>query len=247
MLERGLLVETADLLVNGTLDPASPAGRAIGYRQAVQFLTEDPETVDGSNYLRPAATGKVYGTDAISDGELRFLEFYRRFASRTRQYAGDQIKWYRSEKGKMFSWQAWDLGGEIEEGRRIQKNGRALGRLGSGRPAERKRAGDGLGLQDVVAAIAECYRQSADAFADGLEGEHQISLRKENEMRAKDMNYYVPLVTATSLGNKAVLRRLVQQTDELSRRVREAQREREEVGMKGRDGQRVAGWQAGCR
>ena len=45
MVEKGLLEETASLLATGVLDPASPPGRAIGYRQAIEYLSK--ERVEG--------------------------------------------------------------------------------------------------------------------------------------------------------------------------------------------------------
>ncbi|CAM9869254.1 unnamed protein product, partial [Sphacelaria rigidula] len=188
MLERGLLVETADLLVKGTLDPASPAGRAIGYRQAIDFLTQDVDVQTVG-----IAEGGLHVRDV--DAESRFLEFYHGFAAKTRQYASDQMKWFRSSKGRLFSWQAWDLGGHVE----------------------------GPPWLDVAASIAEDFKLSPEAFAETLAAEHQASLRKENETRGKDMKRYVPTVRDTSLGDTAVLRRLVVQAKDLARRVEEAQ------------------------
>lgn len=40
MVERGLLEETADLLSMAILNPSSPPGRAIGYRQAIEYLLQ---------------------------------------------------------------------------------------------------------------------------------------------------------------------------------------------------------------
>lgn len=41
MVEGGLLEETAHLLAAGTLNPSSPPGRAIGYRQTIQYLSKE--------------------------------------------------------------------------------------------------------------------------------------------------------------------------------------------------------------
>jgi len=41
MVEKGLLEETASLLSAGVLDPSSPPGRAIGYRQAIEYLSKE--------------------------------------------------------------------------------------------------------------------------------------------------------------------------------------------------------------
>lgn len=242
MLEQGLLTETADLMVKGTLDPASPAGRAIGYRQALDFLSKEFDE------LRIPGTAGANGCsgDAQGNAEARFLDFYYGFAAKTRQYAGEQMKWFRSNKGKLFSWQAWDLGGDVgEEG--LARIVRPRGTKEHVRSPWVARAGDGIGLQDVVKSISENFELSPEAFANRLEGERQVSLRKENERRAKDMKWYVPTETGASLGDKKVLRRLVLQTEELARRVMQANRDRKEAGKGLGEGNTVAGWQSGSR
>lgn len=245
MLERGLLVETADLLVKGTLDPASPAGRAIGYRQAIDFLCASPtEAVsNGKKKVR----GNDRGIGAVDDTEARrFLEFYGGFAAKTRQYAGEQMKWFRSPKGHDFSWQAWDLGGTIVEAQTAKKPPRG-NFFQVSTPMEPKRAGDGRSWQDVVVSILESFVLPRESFAAKLDGEEQTSLRRENERRAKDMKHYVPGVTEASLGDNDVLRKLVHQAEGLSAAVREAHHQRQynwaETGVE----KRVKGWHAGSR
>jgi len=80
MVERGLLEETADLLASGTLNPASPPGRAIGYRQAIE-------------YLQRADVGDA----AAEAGALK--TFLEDFATATRRYAKQQMVWYRGASG----------------------------------------------------------------------------------------------------------------------------------------------------
>ena len=245
MLERGLLAETADLLVKGTLDPASPAGRAIGYRQAIDFLMQGENT-----QAVGTAKSDLHVRDPDVDAESRFLEFYYGFAAKTRQYASDQMKWFRSSKGSLFSWQAWDLGGHVE-GPPSKKIARPRGTKEPARPQPMPRAGDGVSWLDVAASIAEDFRLSPEAFAETLAAEHQASLRRENEKRGKDMKRYVPTVRDTSLGDKAVLRKLVVQAQDLSKRVEEAQRERREARKAleetTAETTAVAGWHAGSR
>lgn len=245
MLERGLLAETADLLVKGTLDPASPAGRAIGYRQAIDFLTQVVDVQTAGN-----ERGDLHVRDPDVEAESRFLEFYYGFAAKTRQYASDQMKWFRSSKGKLFSWQAWDLGGHVE-GPPPKKIARPRGTSEPALPQPVTRAGDGVSWLDVAASISEDYKLSPEAFAETLASEHQASLRKENEKRGKDMKRYVPTVRDTSLGDKAVLRRLVVQAEDLARCVQEAQRERREArkALEGTTAETTAvtGWHAGSR
>ena len=73
MLNAGLITEVADLLATDRLRRDSPAGRAIGYRQAIDFL------------------------DTSSTNSTDYIDFCKKFATATRNYAGEQIKWYRRD------------------------------------------------------------------------------------------------------------------------------------------------------
>ena len=93
MLGGGLLEETTDLLVAGKLLPSSPAGRAIGYRQVLQYL------------VRPRWTRQ---------DPSAFRDFVEGFAAASRRYAAQQTKWFRSEAG--FEWVEadWDHPEKVE-------------------------------------------------------------------------------------------------------------------------------------
>lgn len=81
MLQRGLLEEATEQLTLGRLLPSCPAGRSIGYRQTLEYLTRpDWCRADGAA-LRAYAEG---------------------FASVSRGYARQQTKWFRSEPA--FAW-----------------------------------------------------------------------------------------------------------------------------------------------
>ncbi|CAN0481930.1 unnamed protein product, partial [Scytosiphon promiscuus] len=199
MLQRGMLTETADLLIRGMLDPASPAGRAIGYRQAIDFLSQEAQLAgnndDDKTAAAAAGTGSGRGVgEKVPDPDTRYLQLFTTFAAKTRQYSGEQMKWFRSPKGRDFSWQAWSLGGPIEEG-----------------------AGDGCDWLAVATSIAESFDMSREAFEEELDGEHQASLRRENLKRAGDMKRYIPQVSL--LGDKDALRSLVQETEGLATRL----------------------------
>ena len=159
------------------------------------------------------------------------------FAAKTRQYSGEQMKWFRSPKGRDFSWQAWSLGGPIEEECRSARD------IGSF-PAPIVRADDGCDWLDVATSIAESYEISREAFEEELDGERQASLRGENQMRAGDMKRYIPQVSL--LADKDTLRSLVQQTKELATRLCESQHE-QQTGVEAGVREGVQGWHAGNR
>lgn len=81
MLAGGLLRETSALLASGDLEPESQPGRAVGYRQAIDYL------------LRPDAR------DGDADS---FRSFAHAFAQASRAYAAQQMKWFRKEPA--FEW-----------------------------------------------------------------------------------------------------------------------------------------------
>ena len=81
MLLCGLLRETADLYVRGGLPDDSQVTRAIGYRQALEYLQ------------RPGAT---------NDDPKSLTSFIDNFAAATRQYAKKQMQWFRRDDEFVF-------------------------------------------------------------------------------------------------------------------------------------------------
>lgn len=81
MLEAGLLEEVSSLLASGRLLPSSPAGRAIGYRQVLDYLLRSPW--------------------APAEG-VALVEFLEGFTAASRRYAAQQVKWFRNEP--QFEW-----------------------------------------------------------------------------------------------------------------------------------------------
>ena len=81
MVVRGLLQETGRLLCAGVLLPDTTPGRAIGYRQALDYLCRpDPRAGD---------------EDALD-------AFLHEFLTSTRRYAKEQMKWFRKDREFMF-------------------------------------------------------------------------------------------------------------------------------------------------
>ncbi|KAL7471286.1 hypothetical protein ACHAXS_011604 [Conticribra weissflogii] len=81
MLLRGLLRETAQLYVTGRLPEESQVTRAIGYRQALDYLKRD---------------------NARSGDREAFTSFLDDFATATRQYAKKQMQWFRRDNEFAF-------------------------------------------------------------------------------------------------------------------------------------------------
>jgi len=81
MLLQGLLKETTDLSIKGDLPLDGLPAKAIGYRQALEYLTRD---------------------DAKNDDSVAFSEFLNVFTAATRQYSKKQMSWFRKDKEFMF-------------------------------------------------------------------------------------------------------------------------------------------------
>lgn len=81
MLLRGLLRETAQLYVTGRLPEESQVTRAIGYRQALEYLKRE---------------------NARSCDHEAFMSFVDDFATATRQYAKKQMQWFRRDEEFAF-------------------------------------------------------------------------------------------------------------------------------------------------
>lgn len=79
MLEAGLLTEVANLVATSKLPLTSTAARAIGYRQSLEYFDRRLRGDSEHNQLND------------------FLDFCRDFATASRNYAADQIKWYRRD------------------------------------------------------------------------------------------------------------------------------------------------------
>ncbi|KAJ1631838.1 IPP transferase-domain-containing protein [Pavlovales sp. CCMP2436] len=92
MLIDGLLRETYEGLANGRLLPESQPGRAVGYRQALEYLT------------RP---------DAQERDAAALTQFVADFAQASRAYAAQQMKWFRKERA--FEWLEVRSPADVEE------------------------------------------------------------------------------------------------------------------------------------
>jgi tRNA dimethylallyltransferase len=125
MLARGLLGEVAALRAAGRLPETSTAARAIGYRQALDYLV----------CRRDDAGDGALGAGARRDA---YVDFCRKFRTASRNYAAEQMKWYRRD-GDFAVVPAGD--------------GAALAALVAGDRAdyEARRAGDGAARDSLAA------------------------------------------------------------------------------------------------
>jgi tRNA A37 N6-isopentenylltransferase MiaA len=97
----GLLEETSDLLSGGVMDQWSMAGRAIGYRQAIKYLLSQPSSTSSST-SETGGGGRESKSLLVQSDLDAFHEFLNEFRTATRNYATDQIKWFRKDEEFMF-------------------------------------------------------------------------------------------------------------------------------------------------
>eukprot|EP01038_Epipyxis_sp_PR26KG_P008514 gene8514-11509_t len=82
MLEDGLLSEVAGLIINDIIRPEYPVSKAIGYRQAIDYLCDQT-------------------TNQFDDKQCDFLAFdtfLSKFSAATRNYCKRQFNWYYKDK-----------------------------------------------------------------------------------------------------------------------------------------------------
>lgn len=210
MVERGLLEETADLLASGVLDPASPPGRAIGYRQAIEYLQ------------RPDVE--------YEEAEGRALKaFLEDFATATRRYAKQQMVWYRGAcpDPRLGGGQAGKFGRGAFTPRASHSHTMHAHVLTHScpttLPAQPEFVWLRWDLQDLPRAqttLRACYEEGPGAHAERRAGPEQAALREENLQEGKRMKRYVSTVLAEVKGER--LQGLVQRAWACRQRLREA-------------------------
>ena len=103
MVRDGMLAESAAMLLSGIEPGSTPASRAIGYRQTMDFLVEqsalsalddDDDDDDGT------ATGKK---TRLCD-HAAFLAYVEETQRATRAFAKRQFTWFRGEKEGQYVW-----------------------------------------------------------------------------------------------------------------------------------------------
>jgi len=108
MICDGLLVEVIRLYGDGGLRPASMAARAIGYRQALQFLADHQDALLRDDWVEEFDSGvfrvavherrerdRLPANAAMHDA---LLQFVGRMQAATRQYSTRQLTWFKGDK-----------------------------------------------------------------------------------------------------------------------------------------------------
>eukprot|EP00731_Ephydatia_muelleri_P027889 Em0019g762a len=94
MVQDGLLQEVISLVKNHQLTPNCQAGRSIGYRQALEYLQ--------SVWEYPTVGGAACAQHPLQDLRTTFNQFFSTYQARTRELAGRQLAWFKSNAD--FQW-----------------------------------------------------------------------------------------------------------------------------------------------
>ncbi len=100
MVRDGVLHESASMLLAGIKPGSTPASRAIGYRQTMDFLARRAERLGRDE------TDETDGdkTDAFFCSHEKFLAYVEETQRATRAFAKRQFTWFRGEKEGRYFW-----------------------------------------------------------------------------------------------------------------------------------------------
>ena len=100
MVRDGVLHESASMLLAGIKPGSTPASRAIGYRQTMDFLARRAERLGRDE------TDETDGdkTDAFFCSHEKFLAYVLETQRATRAFAKRQFTWFRGEKEGRYFW-----------------------------------------------------------------------------------------------------------------------------------------------
>lgn len=98
----GILEETSKLLTDGSFSQWSMAAKAIGYRQAVKYLLRP--SIPSQQKPSSSSSARTNNDTIMKDSYdyEKYEEFLSEFRTATRNYASEQIKWFRKDKKILF-------------------------------------------------------------------------------------------------------------------------------------------------
>ena len=97
MVRDGVLAESASMLLAGIAPGSTPASRAIGYRQTMDFLARRADRLETDE------TDETEGDDAFCSHDA-FLAYVEETQRATRAFAKRQFTWFRGEKEGRYFW-----------------------------------------------------------------------------------------------------------------------------------------------
>jgi len=101
MVRDGMLAESAAMLLSGIEPGSTPASRAIGYRQTMDFLVEQ-SALSALSEKKNDDDGTATGTRLCE--HAAFLAYVEETQRATRAFAKRQFTWFRGEKEGRYRW-----------------------------------------------------------------------------------------------------------------------------------------------
>ena len=102
MVRDGMLAESAAMLLSGIKPGSTPASRAIGYRQTMDFLVEQSAQSAQSALSSDDDDGTTTGTRPCE--HAAFMAYVEETQRATRAFAKRQFTWFRGEKQGRYRW-----------------------------------------------------------------------------------------------------------------------------------------------
>ena len=105
MVRDGMLAESAEMLLAGIAPGSTPASRAIGYRQTMEFLERLAGRVEGEGEGEGERDDDGKGSTTTKKCEhAAFMAYVEETQRATRAFAKRQFTWFRGEKEGRFWW-----------------------------------------------------------------------------------------------------------------------------------------------
>ena len=206
---KGMLAETGRLLAEGTLRPDSMAGRAIGYRQTIEYLCrgaaavaptatsdgaakdggQEEETVmvdgEGEGGASSSSSSSSLSSSSFTErGDVAaFDAFFDKFGTATRNYAAQQLKWFRKDKAFVFVPVHLD-----NSGIGSSSSSSSSSSIGSSSSSGSSSGGGSRALETVL-RLSTCPRSEYEAEVMGAA---QVAIREDLVKQGKKMRTYAP-------------------------------------------------------
>ena len=230
MVRDGMLAESAAMLLSGIKPGSTPASRAIGYRQTMDFLVEQSaqsaQSALGLKSEKNDDDGTATGTRPCE--HAAFMAYVEETQRATRAFAKRQFTWFRGEKEGQYVW--------LDTSRIPDASPDALVRatldlFALGPPpmtttTESPKKNDGDARRDAATPRDRETRGDWDAEAlNRLAALTDVSRGATDHETARELKRYAPRQTV--FVDPAASRRTRREVDALAEKIRKAASERE--------------------
>jgi len=230
MVRDGMLAESAAMLLSGIKPGSTPASRAIGYRQTMDFLVEQSaqsaQSALGLKSEKNDDDGTATGTRPCE--HAAFMAYVEETQRATRAFAKRQFTWFRGEKEGRYRW--------LDTSRMPDAGSPDAGSPDAGSPDALARATldlFALGPPPKTASFGDAPRDGVFAENGDWDAEAlnrlaaltDVSRGATDHETARELKRYAPRQTV--FVDPAASRRTRREVDALAEKIRKAASERE--------------------